>query len=348
MSSETEAVSAGAFEALKDRLRSRPRKWLVTGGAGFIGSHLVENLLLLGQQVVAIDNFSTGSRANLEDVADRVGTAWERCRFIEGDIREPTACAEACAGAELVLHQAALGSVPRSMKDPVATTSHNVGGTVAVFTAARDAGVERVVYASSSSIYGDAEQLPKQEVLVGRALSPYALSKAMNELHADLFHRVFSMSLIGLRYFNVFGARQNPKGDYAAVIPRWFQTVLRGGTVEIYGDGETSRDFCYIENVVQANLLAACVERPEATNQTYNIACGDRMTLNELFSIVKAEAGHLSSKAEKASVEFRPFRAGDVRHSLASITKARELLGYEPSRSVKAGLSLTAQWYGST
>jgi UDP-N-acetylglucosamine/UDP-N-acetylgalactosamine 4-epimerase len=319
---------------------TRKRTWLVTGSAGFIGSHLVEHLLRMGQQVVSLDNFATGHRGNLREVEQAVGPeAWRRHRFIEASIVDPEACREACRGIDIVLHQAALGSVSRSIADPVSTHQTNVTGFVNMLVAARDAEVQRFVYASSSSAYGDDEALPKIEHTTGAALSPYAASKQANELYADVFARCYGMQTVGLRYFNVFGARQDPEGAYAAVIPRWIRALLTGAAVEVNGDGETSRDFCYIANVVQANLLAALADGPRALNQVYNIAVGENTSLNRLLDILGALLG------VKLEPMYRPFRPGDVRHSLADISRARELLGYEPTHSLSRGLREALSWY---
>lgn len=337
------------YEVLKDRLRRTPDTWLVTGAAGFIGSNLVEALLALDQRVVGLDNLSTGHRHNLEQVRGLVSSEqWKRFEFVEGDIRDLEACRRACEGAEYVLHQAALGSVPRSIEDPIATNESNVTGFLNVLIAARDAGVGRFVYAASSSTYGDHEALPKVEDRIGNPLSPYAVTKYVNELYASVFTRAYGMEVVGLRYFNVFGRRQDPDGAYAAVIPRWTGALLHGRRCSINGDGETSRDFCYVDNVVQANLLAATVQSVEALDQVYNIAFGESTTLNELHALIQENlvrarpdlAGILDAKPE-----YGPFRPGDVRHSLADIGKARRLLGYTPTHSVRQGLEEATGWY---
>jgi len=316
------------------------KTWLVTGSAGFIGSHLVEVLLRRGDKVVSLDNFATGHRRNLEEVEQAVGPqAWRRHRFIEGSIADPTACRTACKQVDIVLHHAALGSVPRSIADPGPTHHTNVTGFVNMLVAARDAGVQRFVYASSSSIYGDDPTLPKVEDSTGAPLSPYAASKQANELYADVFARCYGMQTVGLRYFNVFGARQDPEGAYAAVIPRWIRAILTSEQVEVNGDGDTSRDFCYVANVVQANLLAALTEDPRALNRAYNIAVGENTSLNRLLRILR------SLLELDVQPVYRPFRAGDVRHSLADIQRARELLGYEPTHSLTNGLHECVQWY---
>lgn len=336
-----------AYQAARGSLRAEPRRWVVTGAAGFIGSHLVEHLLQLGQAVVGVDNLSTGRLENLEEVMRSVGEASRGFRFVEGDIRDLATCREACDGAEVVLHQAALGSVPRSIDDPIATNASNVDGTLNVLVAARDAGVKRFVYAASSSTYGDSPELPKVEERIGRPLSPYAVSKYVAELYADVFQRVYGLEVIGLRYFNVFGPRQDPAGAYAAVIPRWIGSLLAGEPCRIHGDGETSRDFTYVENVVQANLLAATAAGEGVTQQVYNAAAGGRTTLNELHAhivrLLRARQPELAG-LEPIHGDFRP---GDVRHSQASIEKIREKLGYLPAHSLESGLRLTVEWFSA-
>ncbi|HWR92992.1 MAG TPA: SDR family oxidoreductase [Desulfobacterales bacterium] len=335
-----------AIESVRQRLASQPLRWLVTGSAGFIGSHLAETLLRLGQSVVGLDNFATGHRGNLEDVRARVGAeAWARHRFIEADIRDPRACRDACAGVDVVLHQAALGSVPRSLEDPLSTNASNITGFLNMLVAARDAGVQRFVYAASSSTYGDHPGLPKVEGVIGRPLSPYAVTKLVNELYAEVFGRCYGFHCIGLRYFNIFGARQDPNGAYAAVIPRWVRALLEGREVAIFGDGETSRDFCYIDNAVQANLLAATVQAPESIGQVYNVAVGDRTTLNDLFGLIRGELQGLVPGLPVSGPVYRDFRAGDVRHSQADIGKAARLLGYAPSHRLAEGIRAAMPWY---
>jgi UDP-N-acetylglucosamine 4-epimerase len=322
------------------------RRWLVTGSAGFIGSHLVEALLGLGQEVVSLDNFATGYQANLDDVRRAVGEdAWRRHRFVEGDIVDLATCRQACQGVEVVLHQAALGSVPRSVEDPLGTHAANATGFVNMLVAARDAAVRRFVYAASSSTYGDEPTLPKVEDVIGRPLSPYAVTKYVNELYADVFASCYGLESIGLRYFNVFGARQDPEGAYAAVIPRWVRAMVRGERVSIYGDGETSRDFCYVANAVQANLRAAAVTGPAALNQVYNVAVGERTTLNELHRVLVELLRERLPELRLAAPDREPFRPGDVRHSQADIGKARRLLGYVPTHDLRAGLREALPWY---
>lgn len=327
-------------------LAGRKLTWLVTGSAGFIGSHLVEQLLRLGQQVVSLDNFATGQRANLREVEQAVGAEpWRRHRFIEASIVDIEACRAACRGVDIVLHQAALGSVPRSIADPIATHTTNLTGFLNVLIAARDAKVQRFVYASSSSTYGDDEGLPKVEDVTGGPLSPYAVSKQANESYAEVFARCYGIQTVGMRYFNVFGPRQDPQGAYAAVIPRWLRAMLIGEPVEINGDGETSRDFCYVANVVQANLLAALSDNPRAVNRVYNVAVGESTSLNGLFQILRSLLGELRGSLAGVQPVYRPFRPGDVRHSLADISLARELLGYEPTHSLSSGLHEALSWY---
>jgi UDP-N-acetylglucosamine 4-epimerase len=330
------------IDQIATALRRSPRRWLVTGVAGFIGSNLLETLLGLGQQVVGLDDLSTGRRENLELVRAAVGgDAWSRCRFIEGDIRSLDVCREAAEGVDYVLHQAALGSVPRSIARPIDTNAVNVDGFLNVLVAARDAKVRQLVYASSSSVYGDHPALPKVEEQTGRPLSPYAITKAANELYADVFGRQYGMRIAGLRYFNVFGPRQDPDGPYAAVIPRWIDALIAGETSTIYGDGETSRDFCYVANAVQANLLAATAEGDDAVGQVYNVAYGERTTLNELYRLLTEAVAARTGRSSARKPTYEDFRAGDIRHSLADTGKITRLLGYAPSHSVREGIEHT-------
>lgn len=321
-------------------------RWLVTGSAGFIGSHLLEALLRSGQEVVSLDNFSTGHARNVDTVRAAVGEqAWARHRFLEGDIGDLGTCREAVAGIDIVLHQAALGSVPRSIADPLATHEANATGFLNMLVAARDAKVRRFVYAASSSTYGDHPALPKVEDAIGRPLSPYAVTKYVNELYADVFGRTYGMATIGLRYFNVFGARQDPEGPYAAVIPRWARSMLCSEPCRINGDGETSRDFCYVANAVQANVRAGLTERPEAINQVYNVAVGERTTLKQLHQLLERALLNVGAVEQVVAPIHGEPRAGDVRHSQASVDKARHLLGYEPSHDLRAGLAEAVDWY---
>lgn len=334
------------YEELRSDLRHSPRQWLVTGVAGFIGSNLLEELLKLDQPVVGLDNLSTGKLENLDEVKGLVHPEqWRRFQFIQGDICDLETCERACDGVDYVLHQAALGSVPRSIENPIGSHQSNVSGFLNMLVAARGAHVKRFVYASSSAVYGDHPALPKAEPHTGRPLSPYAATKAMNETYAEVFARTYGMETVGLRYFNVFGPRQNPQGPYAAVIPLWIKAVLEGSTVFINGDGETSRDFCYVANVIQANLLAAMVSDPDAVNQVYNIAVGDQTTLNKLFEFIWRGLKGDAPGVEPRRPLHRGFRAGDVRHSLADIRKARRLLRYAPEYTIRQGLDATLGWY---
>ncbi len=333
-------------DAVSAALRGGRRRWLVTGSAGFIGSHLLEALLRMDQDVVSIDNFATGHRRNLDEVRRAVGErAWQRHTFIEGDIVDLDTCARACRRADVVLHQAALGSVPRSIEQPLATHAANATGFLNVLVAARDAGVKRFVYAASSSTYGDHPGLPKVEDEIGLPLSPYAVTKYVDELYARVFDRCYGIATVGLRYFNVFGPRQDPQGAYAAVIPRWAAAMLAGGPVTINGDGETTRDFCYVANVVQANLLAATTDVEGAMGQVYNIAVGGKMSLNDLFATLKQSLIERHPELRIAAPVHGDFRAGDVRHSQADISKARRLLGYRPTHDPRAGLREALPWY---
>lgn len=329
-----------------EKLQEKPAKWLVTGVAGFIGSNLLETLLEMGQEVVGLDNFSTGHQHNLDQVEGAVAPEnWRRFRFLPGDICSLEDCRQACAGVDYVLHHAALGSVPRSIEDPILCNENNITGFVNMLVAARDAKVRRFVYAASSSTYGDHPGLPKVEDQIGRPLSPYAVTKYVNELYADVFAKTYGLECVGLRYFNVFGKRQDPEGAYAAVIPKWFAAMIGNEALFINGTGETSRDFCYIDNTVQANILAACSQVDGAANQVYNVAYGERTSLNELFTLIQERVGKVFPAALQMTPSYRDFRAGDVLHSLADISKARDLLGYAPPFSVAAGLDAASQWY---
>lgn len=335
-----------AYAALLEKLPAQPKTWLITGVAGFIGCNLLETLLKLDQQVVGLDNFATGHRHNLEQIRAAVTpTQWARFQFIEGDIRNLDDCRKACEGVDFVLHQAALGSVPRSLEDPITTNGANIDGFLNMLVAARDAKVARFVYAASSSTYGDHPGLPKVEDVIGKPLSPYAVTKLVNEQYAEVFARAYGFKTIGLRYFNIFGAHQDPNGAYAAVVPKWTSAMIHNEPVYINGDGETSRDFCYIANTVQANLLAATAEHPDAANQVYNVAVGDRTTLNDLFEAIRAILEPRFPHLKGFKPIYRDFRAGDVRHSLADISKARTLLGYAPSHRIREGLLEAMDWY---
>jgi UDP-N-acetylglucosamine 4-epimerase len=335
-----------AYERLQKTLTDSQRTWLVTGAAGFIGSNLVETLLKLNQRVVGLDNFSTGKRANLDEVRALVtGRQWRSFRFVEGDLGDAGLCRRVCRGIQYVLHQAALGSVPRSIKDPLTSNASNVTGFLNILTAARDAAVRRFVYASSSSIYGDHPGLPKIEDRMGAPLSPYAVTKYVNELYAAVFGRCYGTETIGLRYFNVFGPRQDPDGPYAAVIPKWIAAMIKNQPVRINGDGKTSRDFCYIANTVQVNLLAATTTKPQAVGQVYNVALHERTTLATLFELLRDRLAPHYPHLRAFKPTYCEFRAGDVRHSLADIEKARRYLGYRPSHRIDQGLDAALDWY---
>ncbi|ACN15406.1 IspL [Desulforapulum autotrophicum HRM2] len=334
------------IEQIKQQLNSVKGQWLVTGAAGFIGSNLVETLLKLDQQVTGLDNFSTGFQHNLDAVEATVTPGqWQRFSFIKGDICDPSTCESACVNQDYVLHQAALGSVPRSVEDPLTTNANNITGFLNMLVAARNAKVRRFVYAASSSTYGDHPGLPKREDEIGKPLSPYAVTKYVNELYADVFASTYGFKTVGLRYFNVFGRRQDPRGAYAAVIPLWFASLIKEEEVFINGDGETSRDFCYIDNTVQANLLAALAPDEDAVNRVYNVAFGERTTLNQLFSMIRDRVMERYPNIAGVQPVYRDFRPGDVRHSLADISRAKNLLGYDPQFSVAQGLDLAAEWY---
>ena len=332
------------YAAISDELAGAPRRWLVTGAAGFIGSAIVERLLELGQQVVGLDNFATGHQRNLDEVTAGAGAGAGRFRFVEADICDLDACRVASEGIDFVLHQAALGSVPRSIEDPLATHRANVDGFMNVLLAARDAGVKRMVFASSSSVYGDDPTLPKVEAQIGRCLSPYAVSKYVDELYAHIAQDCYGFELIGLRYFNVFGRRQDPEGPYAAVIPRWIDRLVAGQPCEVFGDGSASRDFCYVDDAVQANLLAATGD-PAATNQIYNVAYGDRTDLDELFAILRDRIAIVVPEAAGAEPLYLDPRPGDIAHSQASIEKIAAALGYEPLHDIRSGLAETVDWF---
>ncbi len=334
------------FQKLKERLSAAPATWLVTGAAGFIGSNLLETLLLLGQKVTGLDNLSTGSAKNLAQVRAAVGPAWwKNFRWMEGDIRDATLCRRATRGVDYVLHQAALGSVPRSLEDPIRSNDSNVNGFVNVLWAARVNGVKRFVFASSSSVYGDERSMPQKEEKIGSCLSPYAVTKRVNELYAEVFAKCYGVESIGLRYFNVFGPRQDPNGAYAAVIPKWIAAMLQNESVVINGDGSTSRDFCYVANVVQANLLAATTENLRALNQSFNIAVGAQTSLNELFNLLRDGLAPTCGHLRGLKPQYAAFRAGDILHSRADISRARGRLGYRPTHSLTQGLDEALEWY---
>lgn len=333
------------YEQLQAELSRTPKVWLVTGVAGFIGSNLLETLLKLNQPVVGLDNFATGHQRNLDEVQSQVSSEqWELFRFIRGDIRNLDHCRQATEGVDYVLHQAALGSVPRSLNDPLTSNDVNINGFLNMLVAARDANVKSFTYAASSSTYGDHPGLPKVESVIGKPLSPYAVTKYVNELYADVFARCYGFATIGLRYFNVFGKRQDPDGAYAAVIPKWTAAMIKGEDVFINGDGETSRDFCFIENTIQANLLAATSTDEAARNQVYNVAVSGRTDLNQLFNTLKQNLNTNGVSYDKAPV-YRDFRAGDVRHSQADICKVQKLLGYAPQFDIHTGIEQAMPWY---
>lgn len=333
------------YDTLLKRLTREPKVWLVTGVAGFIGSNLLEHLLKLNQTVIGLDNFATGHQHNLDEVQGLVTPEqWASFSFIEGDIRQLADCQKACAGVDYVLHQAALGSVPRSIADPITTNAANITGFLNMLVAARDAEVKSFTYAASSSTYGDHPALPKVEENIGKPLSPYAVTKYVNELYADVFAKTYGFNCIGLRYFNVFGKRQDPNGAYAAVIPKWTAAMIQGEELFINGDGETSRDFCFIENTVQANLLAATTINPDAKNQVYNVAVGDRTTLNQLYKAIQLALQANGICCDEKPV-YREFRAGDVRHSQADVVKIKNLLEYEPQFAIQEGIAEAMPWY---
>jgi UDP-N-acetylglucosamine/UDP-N-acetylgalactosamine 4-epimerase len=333
------------YDEVCEELVNSPRRWLVTGVAGFIGSALLERLLDLGQSVVGVDNFLTGHKRNLEDVLAINPDERLQFRFVEGDLRDPAVAREACKDVDIVLHEAALGSVPRSIKDPLASHSHNVDAFLNVLWAAKEAGVGRLVYASSSSVYGDHPGLPKHEDRIGKPLSPYAATKRADEIYAQVFHDVYAQQLIGLRYFNVFGRRQDPDGPYAAVIPRWIAALIEGKSCVMFGDGSNSRDFCYIDNIVQANLLAATVPDPAVTGTVYNCGCNGRTDLKQLFALIRDNLAKLVPEVSGAEPVFEASRPGDVAHSQAAIDKISAALGYVPSHMVEDGMAETVAWF---
>lgn len=335
-----------AYQDAQQHLKDHQYHWLITGVAGFIGSNLLEALLRLNQKVTGLDNFSTGYRHNLDQVRELAGPdAWRNFSFIEGDIRKLEDCARACSGVDYVLQQAALGSVPRSIENPILTNETNVTGFLNLLVASRDAKVKRFVYAASSSTYGDHPDLPKVESAIGKPLSPYAVTKYFNELYADVFARCYGLDSIGLRYFNVFGPRQDPNGAYAAVIPQWIAALIRNQTLRINGDGETTRDFCFVDNAVQVNLLAALAKSPEAVNQVYNVALNDRTSLNQLYEMMRSLLAQSFPHVHKHRPQYVNFRDGDIRHSQADISKAVGLLGFQPTHRIGDGLKEAMDWY---
>ena len=337
-------MTSTAYQNNKKKIINEPKTWLITGVAGFIGSNLLETLLLLNQKVMGLDNFATGFQHNLDEVQGLVSEEqWQRFKFIEGDIRNLEDCNEACIGVDYVLHQAALGSVPRSIADPISTNHTNISGYLNMLVAARDAKVASFTYAASSSTYGDHLALPKVEDAIGNPLSPYAVTKYVNELYADVFARTYGFKTIGLRYFNIFGKRQTPDGAYAAVIPKWTAAMIAGDEVFINGDGDTSRDFNFIENAVQANILAATANE-DAKNHVYNVAVGGRTTLNTLFTALKENLAVNEVDYNQDPV-YRDFREGDVRHSQADISKIQNALGYAPQFDIIQGIEKAMPWY---
>lgn len=335
-----------AYETLQNALRANPRKWLVTGCAGFIGSHLVEKLLSLGQKVVGLDNFTTGSQRNLNACFDNVGReACNNFSLLHGDVTDLVTCRAACTGADTVLHEAGFISVPASIDDPLFCHETNVTGTLNMLLAARDAGVKNFVYASSAAVYGDDTTMPQREDRIGRPMSPYGASKLMDEHYAWLFAQHFRMRCIGLRYFNVFGPRQNPAGGYAAVLPLWVSTLAAGGECVVNGDGEQTRDFCHVANVVQANLLAGCTTDPSTAGGIFNVALGGSTTLNDLHRMISGKLKELDATIRVSPPRHGPPRPGDIRHSSADISKIRAALGFDPEVSVDAGLAETVKWY---
>ena len=334
------------YQEAQQHLKNHQHHWLITGVAGFIGSNLLEALLKLDQKVTGLDNFSTGYRHNLGQVKELVGSAaWRNFNLVEGDIRRLEDCTNACKDVDYVLHHAALGSVPRSIQDPILTNENNISGFLNMLVASRDAAVKRFVYAASSSTYGDHPALPKVESVIGKPLSPYAVTKYVNELYADVFARCYGTESIGLRYFNIFGPRQDPNGAYAAVIPQWVAALIRNQPLRINGDGETSRDFCFVENVIQANLLAALTGNSEAVNQVYNVALNDRTSLNQLYEMMRSLLMEKFPHLQNHRPQYVGFREGDVRHSQADISKAGKLLGFRPTHRIDAGLKQAMDWY---
>jgi UDP-N-acetylglucosamine 4-epimerase len=338
------------YEQLQKHLKSNQNTWLVTGVAGFIGSNLLEKLLILNQKVVGLDNFDTGHQYNIDQAIEDANSITGKdlsvnFKFINGDIRELGDCQKACRGVDYVLHQAALGSVPRSIEDPINTNRANIDGFLNMLVASKDANIKRFVYAASSSTYGDHPDLPKVEDKIGNPLSPYAVTKVVNELYASVFAKTYGFKTIGLRYFNIFGKRQDPNGSYAAVIPKWVAAIINKEDVFINGDGETSRDFCYIDNTVQMNLLAATTDNDEATDQVYNVALNDRTSLNRLYQMIEERLIQRIQGLESKGLIYRDFRAGDVRHSQANISKAQELLNYQPKYMISEGMDEAMDWY---
>lgn len=334
------------YEQIKEDLKAKPKKWLVTGCAGFIGSNLTETLLLLNQEVIGLDNFSTGYQHNLDDIENCVSKEqWKNFSFIKGDICDYDTCLKATKDVDIILHQAALGSVPRSIDTPIISNDSNVTGFLNILTAAKENGIKRFVYASSSAVYGDSKELPKVEERIGNLLSPYAVTKYVNELYAGVFQKCYGIEPIGLRYFNVFGKRQDPEGAYAAVIPKWISALLKNEDVYINGDGETSRDFTYIQNVVQANIMAGLTTNEKAVGKVFNTAVGGRDTLNELYKAIISGMKSNLHEFNPKDVIYRDFRQGDIRHSNANVEKLKTLIEYEPTHDISKGLEESILWY---
>ncbi len=335
-----------SYKSAQEHLNRNAQTWLVTGAAGFIGSNIVEHLLRLNQHVIGFDNFATGHQRNLDEVHGLVSPEqWTRFTMVRADIRNLEECRRACRDVQFVLHHAAVGSVPHSIEDPLYAHAVNVTGTLNLLVAAREAKVRRFVYASSSAVYGDDATLPKIESTLGNCLSPYAVSKLADELYAQVFGRCYGLETVGLRYFNIFGPRQDPNGAYAAVIPKWISAMIHGEEVVINGDGETTRDFCYVADVVQANILAATSDSPDAIGGTFNVARHSKTTLNELFEILRGRLARFYPHLEKLRPTYRDFRLGDVRHSDASIDAAQRILGYTSQYTVVQGLDTALDWY---
>jgi UDP-N-acetylglucosamine 4-epimerase len=339
-----------AYEQAQEYLKANKKTWLITGVAGFIGSNLLEKLLILNQKIVGLDNFSTGSKFNIDEaIKDACNFAGEDLRdnfkFVEGDITEFNHCKKVCEEVDYVLHQAALGSVPRSINDPISTNKANIDGFLNILVASRDSNVKKLVYAASSSTYGDHPDLPKVEDKIGNPLSPYAVTKLVNELYANVFAKNYNFKTIGLRYFNVFGKRQNPNGAYAAVIPKWIASILKNDDVYIFGDGKTTRDFCYIENTIQMNILAAINENDEASNQVYNVALNEQTSLFDLYKIIEDKVNKKTKSNFNKTPIYKDFRSGDVRHSRADISKAKFYLGYHPKYKITEGMDEAMEWY---
>jgi len=337
------------YQNLRSSLKRNPKRWLITGVAGFIGSNILKELLNLNQSVIGLDNLSTGHQNNLDDLKKNTHVdKWKNFSFLEGDITDFNICKRSVKDVDFVLHQAALGSVPRSIKDPLNTNKSNIEGFLNMIYASKESKVKRFLYAASSSTYGDHKALPKKENAIGNPLSPYAVTKRVNEMYADVFGKVYGLNSVGLRYFNVFGPSQDPKGAYAAVVPKWIDAMKKGKTIYINGDGKTSRDFCYIKNAVQANLLASTCKKSISINQVYNVAVGEKTSLNSLFQLIQDEFLNLDPKFKKVTPVYRDFRAGDIKHSLANIAKASKHFNYQPTHKIAEGIKETVAWYLST